>query len=350
MILLNIYGKIEETIISKKLGIGLLNLREDWVEVFVDDMKEEMLLRKNDIKKYNKYDGYTLKQYKPLDIVKDNGWSKEGYLTEDQALRIISQNLIGIEVVNFKNSFIKYKNPYLDSPTCEKNYAHKFINFIGSIQSGFKDGNVIINQIPFVTYSSDDIHNKPLILNFTFNKQDLKRFENYNENCIKSITNIGKLIDDFILTEKDFWLIDYIVNTLFEGDEYNSYYIFKIMSLIEMLLINPKNNGKTFGELENKLPMFILGEEFSDGDKLAFTSIVRRLRNKIGHGDYNGIQKILNEYRDRMIPNYNYDEFEYSIENWNYLSISITLKEILNNIIYLMLTNRKRLKKIQYAN
>lgn len=348
MILLNIYGKIAKTIISEKLGIGLLNPSEDWIEGFIYDMKKELLIRKHDISKYNKYNDINLRQYNPTKIVKENGWSKEKEnVSMNQALRIIAQNLIGIEVIDFDNSFIKCKNPYIDSPMCEKSYAHKFICFLYNIQKSFKDNNIIINQIPFVTYSSDDLHNEPLILNYTFNKEDLKKSKNYNENCIKSIINMGNLIDNFLKTQKDFWILDYIINTLFESDEYNAYYVFKIMSLIEMLIINPKNNGITVGELEKKLPMFILDEDLTSEDKLVFSSIVRGLRNKIGHADYNAIQKLLGEYRKKIIPNYSYDEYEYSIENWNFLSISIMLNNILSNIVFLMLTNRKKLEEIQ---
>jgi len=344
MVLLNIYGKIQDIIISKKLGIGLLNPRLDWINGFVDDMKEEMLIRKNDIRKFKKYDfNCKIKQYNPHKIVNINKWSTKKIISNRKALNIIAHNLVGIEVIDFENSYINYKNPYIDSPTCEKNYAYKFIKFCNKIQKGFINKNNI-TYIPFVIYSSDKMDTKPLILNFA---SSINEIEDYNKKCIKSLLEIGKLVDNFLRTEEEFWLLDYIINALVEDEEYNAYYVFKIMSLIEMLIINPKNNGKTVGEMERKLPQFI-SNEYAPDEKKEFSSIVRRLRNKIGHGDYNAIRIILSEYREKLAKDFCYDEFEYSIETWNFLSISIKLNEILGNIVALMLTNRKKLNDIKF--
>jgi|GEM_PF-5820415 len=41
MILISIYGRTEPIIISKKLGIGICNPQNDWVEGFPNDFDEE---------------------------------------------------------------------------------------------------------------------------------------------------------------------------------------------------------------------------------------------------------------------------------------------------------------------
>lgn len=76
----------------------------------------------------------------------------------------------------------------------------------------------------------------------------------YTIGGITSLVYIGKLIDDFLVSDKDFWLLDYIINAVFFNREHNAYHIFKVMSLIEMLIINPKANGKTVGEIERIKP------------------------------------------------------------------------------------------------
>lgn len=84
---------------------------------------------------------------------------------------------------------------------------------------------------------------------------------------------------------EDFWLLDYIINAVFSDSEQNAYHIFKVMSLIEMLIINPKGKGKTLGEIEHKLPQF-LSDCIEASQRTLFSEIARKLRNKIGPGDF----------------------------------------------------------------
>ena len=255
---MNMYGKIPETIISKKLGIGICNPAPDWVEGLQDDFEEELLIHEHEISSFKKsgYDtAWASDRYNLEKIVFQLGWQEEG----KTSMQIIAEHLIEIQVLDFDNSLLQMKNDHLDSPTCEPQYPRKFLNLCCKIQSSQSAQTVIPNQIPFSTYNSDDFQQKPLILNFLGamlhpHPNYPISIPDYTAGGIKSLEYIGSLIDNFLVTDKDFWLFDYIVNAVFNDESHDAYHIFKVMSLIEMLIITPKGNGKTVGELERKLP------------------------------------------------------------------------------------------------
>lgn len=108
-----------------------------------------------------------------------------------------------------------------------------------------------------------------------------------------------------------------ILNALFSDVQYNAYHIFKIMSLIEMLIINPKGNGKMVG--------------------------------KIAHGDFEAVKQLLKQYRQVFMQDFWFDEIEYSIENWTYGDICLNLDKTLYEILWLMLYDKSRLIAIQMS-
>ena len=352
LVLMNMYGKIPETIISKKLGIGICNPAPDWVEGLQDDFEEELLIHEHEISSFKKsgYDtAWASDRYNLEKIVFQLGWQEEG----KTSMQIIAEHLIEIQVLDFDNSLLQMKNDHLDSPTCEPQYPRKFLNLCCKIQSSQSAQTVIPNQIPFSTYNSDDFQQKPLILNFLGamlhpHPNYPISIPDYTAGGIKSLEYIGSLIDNFLVTDKDFWLFDYIVNAVFNDESHDAYHIFKVMSLIEMLIISPKGNGKTVGELERKLPQF-LPDRIPVEERALFSEIVRKLRNKIGHGDFEAVQQLLDQYRNSFMQNFRYDEFEYSIENWTYGNICINLDSALNEILWLMLSDRAQLASVQMS-
>lgn len=352
MVILNIYGKIEPIIISRKLGIGLCNPASDWVEGLQEDFKEEILVHNHKISLY-KQSGLCVSwaegRYDIQNIVEQLGWQEEG----KSYMQIIAEHLIEIQVLNFDDSVLQIKNEYLDSPTCEPQYTRKFLDFCCKVQSSKNAKDVIPHQIPFSTYNSDDLFKQPLIINYL--QSMLKphpshkiTVSSYTKGAIKSLKAIGKLIDDFLVTEKEFWLFDYILNALFSDVQYNAYHIFKIMSLIEMLIINPKGNGKMVGEIERKLPQF-LPDRISQEDGVLFSEIMRKLRNKIAHGDFEAVKQLLKQYRQVFMQDFWFDEIEYSIENWTYGDICLNLDKTLYEILWLMLYDKSRLIEIQMS-
>lgn len=352
LILLNMYGKIEPTIISKKLGIGICNPAPDWVNGLQDDFKEEILIHRHNIESFKKsgYDvSWATGRYELDNIVEQLGWQEN----EKTPMQIIAEHCIEIQVTDFDKSLLQMKNEHLDSPTCEPQYSKKFINFCCDIQSATTAKKVIPRQIPFAVYDSDSHRTKPLIINFLqsmLKPHPLYKItvEEYRIGGIESLKYIGKLIDDFLVEEDDFWLLDYIINAIFFDSEHDAYHIFKTMSLIEMLIINPKGNGKTAGEIETKLPQF-LPDFIPAKDKPLFAEIMRKLRNKIGHGDFKAVQNLLEQYRQSFMQNFWYDEFEYSIENWTYGNICLNLDQALREVLWLMISDKNALKALQLS-
>jgi hypothetical protein len=346
MVLINIYGKINPIIISRKLGVGICNPASDWIEGFHDDFDEEILIYKHDMKKFLK-DGFNIKsmegRYNLPQIVKNVGWQEEGKSVE----QVIAEHLIEIRVIDFENSLLQKNNGFIDSPTCEIQYTKKFIKFCSIVENSECAQRVLSGQIPFVTYDSNDYNSKPLILNYLQVISNLSiGLDEYSNNCIMTLQHLGGLIDGFLSTDEDYWLFNYIINVVSDNHGKEAYHIFKVMSLIEMMIINPNGNGRTSGEMERKLPQF-LSIDIDSTQKELFSTIMRKLRNKIGHGDFKAIQQLLEDYRNSFMQNFWYDEFEYSIENWTYGNICIELDKALANILWLMLFDKEKLLRIQ---
>lgn len=352
MVLLNMYGKIESTIISKKLGVGICNPAPDWVEGLQDDFNEEILVYNHKISSFKQSGmdvSWATGRYDLQNIVEQLGWQED----EKSDMQIIAEHLIEIQVSNFESSLLQMKNENLDSPTCEPQYTRKFLDFCCKVQSSKSAQKVIPKQIPFSTYNSDDLQREPQIINYLQamlhpHPNYKVTVSDYTQGGITSLTKIGKLIDDFLVTDKDFWLFDYIINALFSDKDHNAYHVFKTMSLIEMLIINPKGNGKTAGEIERKLPQFLSSRIPQEAGAL-FSQIMRKLRNKIGHGDFTAVQQLLEDYRQTFMQNFWFDEFEYSVENWTYGDICLRLDEALNEILWLMLFDKDKLVSLQMS-
>ena len=108
---MNMYGKIPETIISKKLGIGICNPAPDWVEGLQDDFEEELLIHEHEISSFKKsgYDtAWASDRYNLEKIVFQLGWQEEG----KTSMQIIAEHLIEIQVLDFDNSLLQMKNDH----------------------------------------------------------------------------------------------------------------------------------------------------------------------------------------------------------------------------------------------
>lgn len=347
MILLNVYGNIQPTIISKKLGVGISNPASDWVQGLQDDFEEEIILHKHKIAAFNKIGLDTSSfsgRYDLGKMVENLGWNEFGKNNE----QIIAEHLVEIQVMDFDNSLLQLKNTHLDSPTCETQYAKKFIKLCRRVCSATISNSKLAKYMPFITYDSDELNTIPLIINYleAYAKSDFSQDDKYTVNVLRCLQEMGQMIDNFILSEEDFWLFDYIVDALSDINEKSAYHIFKVMSLIEMLIIKPTNKGKTQGEIEKKLPQF-LPQRIDQTKQQLFSEILRKLRNKIGHGDYKAVATLLEQYRQEFMQNFWYDEFEYSIDNWTYGNICWNIDESLNNILWFMFSDRGKWENLR---
>ncbi|WP_196592629.1 hypothetical protein [Pectinatus sottacetonis] len=348
MILIDIYKKLDSTIISKKLGVGICNLDSDGIEEVLEMFEEEIII--------NKYKIDGLKN-KKNDIEKNDGWNDLDSMIKKfhwgefgkYNKQIIAEHLVEIDVLNFNNSMLKLKNSYMGSPTCEIQYAKKFIILCQILSSSTFLSNVMRKKyMPDIIYDSREYNCRRQILSKLkwYMLKGSFSINQYNDSSIKTLKQMGKMIDEFLVSTQKFWLFDYITNVISDLEQWSAYHIFKVMSLIEMLIIKSNNKGKTHGELERKLPFF-LPHTIERTKKNYFTEIMRRLRNKIAHGDYKAVTILLKQYKEEFMQEVWYDEFEYSIENWIYGNICANLDETLSNILYFMVSNRVEWEKFR---
>jgi hypothetical protein len=74
---------------------------------------------------------------------------------------------------------------------------------------------------------------------------------------------------------------------------------------------------------------------------------MRKLMSKIAHGDFKEVKTILEQYRNDFMQNFQYDEFEHSIENWTYISICCELDKILSEVLWKLISDKQGLKVFQ---
>jgi len=153
------------------------------------------------------------------------------------------------------------------------------------------------------------------------------------------------MIDSFLETENDFWKLDYIINSVFDDNNYNTYHLFKVFSLLELLLVYPDDNGK-ITELDSKLQQF-LPKQIPTNKQARFCMLVRQIRNKIGHGDFHSMNLKCEEYANEFMQTFWFDYYEFSRQNWILSNICVALNNTLANVLWMMLNDKNKLISIQ---
>ncbi len=121
----------------------------------------------------------------------------------------------------------------------------------------------------------------------------------------------------------------------------------EIAYLTQMFLENKRES-----ELDEKLPFF-LDERIDFKTRKQMAQQLRRIRNKIAHGDFKHFNNEIEKYAQKFLDGkLYYDYTEYSRQNWVLLSICCTLKDALALIIYYLLFKREDLDylKKEYKN
>lgn len=327
MVVLNIYGKIKPICISKKLGLYISNLPKekdnDWNHI----LYEEIILAKKridyDSKKYNLKKLFELEKFY-LEIcsskqVENNSDSK---MTQE-----IVDNMICIYLdYNYDDMPLGgWKTNCFDGRLCEDEYAEKIINFICNIN---EDG-----KVPYCIYSSNnDFHNPYRFLNYT------SKIDQY----INSLKVWGKTIDKFLVSKNDYLQLDYLINSFFKDNDYNEYHFLKLYSLCQLFLEKEKEY-----ELDKKLIKF-LDDKYSENLKEIIPKKLRKMRNKIAHGDFIEFEKLVEDFASEIMDgNFLFDYSEYSRKNWVILHICCELEEVVRKMVNMLLLDRDKLEKIK---
>ncbi|RDY70659.1 hypothetical protein DXT76_12105 [Halobacillus trueperi] len=338
MIVVNIFGEIEPIVISKKLGITLSNLPQDWQEELIETMEEEIHRREYDIKKLRKYSNIpNIEQYNIKKIVEHKNFSGIFGEGSGNCLKKIASNLMCVSVEDFENSMLQKKNSYIDSPTCEREFGEKMMNLYKFLtRSGSKN----TSWLPLTClYSSEkSLFEETHVLRMIYAEMglDIKMSPIiFNQKRIDSLLGFGEIIDSFLENTEDFYMFDYILTAIADDSNYNAYHIFKNYSLIEMILGKDEIDNPI--KFDEKLSLFIKSDRYSSKKKL-FAKMIRQIRNKIAHGNFIEVREKLEEYAAHFMKNYHFDYLEYSRENWIYLNICCELDIILTNILWELLS------------
>ena len=86
----------------------------------------------------------------------------------------------------------------------------------------------------------------------------------------------------------------------------------------------------------------------SSSEREGMAELMRRIRNKIAHGDFEKINPLLEEYAQKyMDGRFLFDYSEYTRPSWVLLHISCSLEKILRSLMNLMLTDNEKLVAVK---
>ncbi|SHL31594.1 hypothetical protein SAMN02745136_04629 [Anaerocolumna jejuensis DSM 15929] len=337
MVVLNFYGKIPRICISKKLGLYLSNLPNEENNDWQDELSKEFCLAQEVDRIYQdkletNYPCGIFKLYKKVFHEKclPEAFEKKEY---DE----LASNMI----------YLDFDYSYDDMPLggwdtncfegrlCEEDYAEKIIDFINFLSYPYDDMSISFPKpVPQWTYSSN--HDEVDHYRIFWGGETASEY-------MCSLKEWGKLFDTFLQCKNDYLLFDYLVNSIHKDNEYNEYHLMKAYSLCQLFLEKEHES-----ELDSKLPLF-LGQGFaSDNERKKCASILRKLRNKIAHGDFVAFENHIEQYAVAFMDGkFAFDYSEYSRKNWVVQHVCCQIDEILRQLIHMLFYDRTKLEQLK---
>lgn len=333
MIVLNFYGKIPTTLLSNKLKLYFCNIPKDWKSIIQDKIYEEICQQKIDIKKDIINHGYSYEIDYSLsylqELVKRNIESHSMYDLSSikKCVSCLVDNMICL-LFDYQNEdlpFFDWKNNLFDSRLNEGDYAEKVVNFINFLYFNMPNK-------PHLDYiyssNSNPLEKSIILLNLSFKPSIGFKAPLSTKEIIDHIKILGKQLDQFLGIENDYYKLDYIINALYKDNEYNNYHYLKTFTLLEMLLLDSKL--KT-ADIDNLLVPFLSSKYKKNAYPVA--TLLRQMRNKIGHGDFKGFNKKIEIFAEQFMTAFNFDYSEYSRSNWILLYLCSLIDDILRDSI-----------------
>lgn len=337
MVVLNFYGKIPRICISEKLGLYLSNLPNEEFNEWQDGMSDELCLAQNADRIFQE----KLKLNLPCGICElyknvfpekslPNVFEKKHY--DELACNMIYLNFdYGYNDMPLggwdKNCF--------EGRLCEEDYAEKIINLINFLSYRYDEKSITFPEpVPQWTYSSnhDEIDHYRIF-------QGGESASEY----IRSLQEWGKLFDTFLQNKNDYLLFDYLTNSIHKDNEHNEYHLMKSYSLCQLFLEKEHEN-----ELDDKLPFFLIHQFASDDEQKKCAILLRKLRNKIAHGDFIVFEKYIEEYAVAFMDGrFTFDYSEFSRKNWVIQHICCLLDEVLRQLIHILFYDKTKLDQLK---
>lgn len=347
MVILNILGKIEKTYISNKLGLYISNLpdgRETNFNNWQEGMKEilkiayqtEKLEASRFIGKFgsgpdNLFETRVLKS--AIEILNERDENKE--IIVDRYIDFLSQNMICIDIDYEKCEIPDGENTYscLGGGSCEDDPVEKIFELLGFITRRIDNNGT---TIPHCIYSTSQRRDREYRYLFS-GTMDIN-------DQITELKKLGRLLDEYLISEKEFYQLDYLCNALFDigASGKNTYHYMKLYSLCALFLEKDKES-----ELDYKLP-YLMDLSIPISERMGMAELMRKIRNKIAHGDFEKLNELLECYAQKyMDGKFWFDYFEYTRPSWVLLHISCKLEDILISLINLMLSDNVKLNELR---
>lgn len=334
MIVLNIQGDISPVCISEKLKLYISNLPNDehnnWNEGLCSELQaslrhSEIVARKLGVEQQNRLRRIYEQYFPQQDLA--------GEIDENTCIQSIVDRMICIyfDYSDTDMPMFDWTTNCFDGRFCEGDYAEKvvdFINFVARERNEF-----IPAPTPQWIYSSNHDEVYPHRMFWSSYETTL---------CIASLKKWGELFDDFLHNTNDYLLLDYLMKSIHQDNEYNEYHLLKAFSLCQLFLEKNKES-----ELDSKLPRFI-SDSYSKKEREECAILLRKIRNKIAHGDFLAFEKIIEEFASTLMDGrFWFDYTEYSRKNWIIQFACCLLDDAVRRLIQMMLLDRKRLDAIR---
>lgn len=329
MVVLNAYGKIEPICISEKLKLYIKNLpseeHDNWQEYIRDELLESMKMREIRLSRYERKDDKVIRNLY-LKLVSSDTNSE---IDVDKLCQAMASNMICLCFdYNYEDMPMgDWRTNCFDGRFCEEDYAEKIVDFMHFVVSSSYD---FPKPVPQWIYSSN--YNDPNIFRIFWNEED-------TETYIASLKEWGKLFDKLLQEKKDYLWFDFIVNAIHKDNEYNEYHLLKAYSLCQLFLEKDKEI-----ELDTKLQRFI-NDSYSSDEKAALTTQLRKMRNKLAHGDFIAFENEVETFaKKHMDGRFWFDYTEYSRKNWVISHVCCLLDDIVKTLMGMMFFDKEELQ------
>ncbi len=332
MVVLHVYGKICPICISQKLGLFISNLPTEDDNNWMEDLAQELQYMETIDELDRARLGMSLKSQITELYEKVYPASEKPTNISTMADAIADKMICMYFHYEYDDMPLGgWETNCFDGRFCEEDYAEKITDLM-SFLSYPTDGVSFPASVQWVYSSNHDEINHCRIF---WGGDDAGAY-------IEELKKWGKLFDDFLQTENDYYLFNFICNALHKDNEYNVYHLLKAYSLCQLLLENERET-----ELDKKLSVF-LNSSYSLEEREKMAIWYRQLRNKIAHGDFIEFNKKLEGYtRQFMDGHFNFDYSEYSRQNWAISNICCALEDALRKMLFILFTDRGKLEQIK---
>ena len=329
MLVLNMWGSIEPKVISSKLGFYISNFKgschEEWAEELVNEFTRGLK-------------AVSLWSSKSLEEVSKEVAAKYG-LAADSSGEWVNEVVDGMIFADFDYTYEDmplggWESNFFDGRLCELDYAEKLVDFF-SVFSGSLHRGSFPSRVPAWIYSSSPV------------RPDYQRLL-YWGGCSPSefedsLCCWGRILDGFLRDRNDYLLLDYLVNTFYFDKAMDEYGILKRYSVCQLFL--EKENER---ELDWKLVPFLIDIGIEEKDAKDLAGTLRRLRNKLAHGDFAAFDVELEKYaRCFMDGRFWLDYAELSRRNWTIGNVCLVLDKVLYSMTELLFFDREKIDQMK---